>query len=320
MPPAARLIAVALLLVGPVAAGTLGDTLREAKVPLDAFSAAEIGRPITSYAIATGDPFLLAYYVDDGSGRLAAPLRILGYWRRTKQIRRGELSRVTALSQGATPAGCLGSALSIRESAGVVLLETHLSPSAGCLILLDSQLRLDSAFGGWIVAQLSPLHLLLRASEVHFLPVHPVRLQVLDLVTRSTEDIYPSLRDELRAQYSRLIRDRISPQWCMDHNAQCDPENFDVEITGAVASNERARVFGFRARFDATGFGESVTSRVPPQNVVYLFRHDGAHWRYHEFTDAEFQRRFGTSDLEQFILRTPEAAFPSSASPPAQDR
>src|SRR4051812_20840508 len=68
-------IAGVLLLCGKTGAEaeTLQDALRDANVPARQFPTAELERKITSYAISNNDPFLLAYYADDGSGRLRAP-------------------------------------------------------------------------------------------------------------------------------------------------------------------------------------------------------------------------------------------------------
>ena len=85
------------------------------------FPAAELERKITSYAISSDDPFLLAYYADDGSGLLRAPLHVIRYGRAKRELRRGEIS----------PDDCVGSALSIREAHGFIYIDTHENPSAG---------------------------------------------------------------------------------------------------------------------------------------------------------------------------------------------
>lgn len=101
-------------------AETLEDVLRAANLPVRQFSTSDLGAKITSYAISRGDPFLFAYYVDDGSGLLRPPLRLLRYDRATGNLLRADLRNATALFQGEIPLNCLGSALAIREYRGTI--------------------------------------------------------------------------------------------------------------------------------------------------------------------------------------------------------
>src|SRR3954462_8317376 len=93
----------------------LGDTLRAAKIPTEQFASSELNAKITSYAISTGDPFLLAYYQDNGSGRLQPPLHVIRYGRNAQELQRAAFETVEALFKGEIAMNCLGSALAIRE-------------------------------------------------------------------------------------------------------------------------------------------------------------------------------------------------------------
>src|ERR1035438_903174 len=90
---------------GSLAAETLGDTLRAANVPTQQFTASELGGKITSYAISKDDPFLLAYYTDDGSGLLQAELHVIRYGRTTGDLRRDDVRGSDALPQEEIRAG-----------------------------------------------------------------------------------------------------------------------------------------------------------------------------------------------------------------------
>ena len=70
------------------AAETLQDTLRTSSIPTQQFSAPELAGNVTSYAISTGNLFLLAYYIDNGSGLLYPPLHVIRYDRTTGDLRR----------------------------------------------------------------------------------------------------------------------------------------------------------------------------------------------------------------------------------------
>ena len=106
------------------AAETLQDTLRTAKIPTQQFPASELDGKLTSYAISNDDPFLLAYYIDDGSGLLQPPLHIIRYDRGTGELRRADLRDISALFQDEIPMGCLGSALNIREYRDTIYIGT----------------------------------------------------------------------------------------------------------------------------------------------------------------------------------------------------
>ena len=301
-----------LLLCGfrALAAETLGETLGAANVPTREFSGPELRQNITSYAIARGDPFLLAYYVDDGSGRLQPPLHVIRYSRGTEDLRRADLRDIAALFQGLVQMDCLGSALGVREYRDTFYIETHGGPSAGCVVVLSSALSIKAALSGWLLGLVGPDYAILRGSEIHFMSVTPLHVEVYDLKRNRTVEVYPLKEDGLRRQYSRsIIRAGISEKWCMENNAQCDPGNFDTEVKGGLAVNEAAKVFGFEAEFDAAGFGDGGQRQAPPRSVVYVFReHDGA-WQHREFEPAQLRGRFGVSSIQELVAQNPLAAF-----------
>ena len=276
-------------------AETLEDALREADVPAGLFQATELGVKITSYAVSKGDPFLLAYYVDDGSGLLHPPLRVIRFDRATKEARRADYRDITALFQGATfqgatPMDCLGSALNIREYRESIYIETHDNPSAGCVIVLSSRLAFKTALSGWLLGFIGNDSAILRESEIHFMPVHPLHIAVFDVKRNRAREVYPFKNDPERREFSRSIRRHISEKWCADHNAPCDPENFDADLQGSVMVNEAASAFGFRVQFDAQGFGESAEKQVEPRTVTYLFRKRGDGWDHQEYRGLQLER------------------------------
>jgi len=303
----------ALLLFLTVTAAPAGETLRSAlqaaNIPVEAFSSSELARPITSYAVSNDDPFLISYYVDDGSGMLKRPLYVVRYDLQTGDIRRGEVRTATALFQGSVPEDCLGSALSIREHDGRVFIDTHDTPSAGCVIVLSAKLGFETALSGGILGFIGPDCLILRGSEIHFMSVHPLHLTVLDLQRNRSTPIYPYAGDAQRRLFSDLIDSLMSDTWCRENNAQCDPDNFDVDISGAVVINEAARTFAFQARFDAAGFGDAALKRVPPRTVAYFFRERAGRWEHREFSEPRLRRLLAGATLTRFIAEHPSAAF-----------
>lgn len=292
-----------------LAAETLEDTLRTAKVPTQQFPASELGRKITSYAISDDDPFLLAYYVDDGSGLLQPPLRVIRYDRATGNLQRGDIGNASALFQGEIAMNCLGSALEIRECRDIIYVDTHYNPSAGCVIVLSSRLEFKAALSGWLLGFVGADGAILRRSEVHFMSVHPMHIAVFDVGRNQSTEIYPYKDDPQRRQYSRLIAPHISEEWCVENNAQCDPENFDTDLRGNVIVNENAKVFAFQAQFDAAGFGPRAEKQVPPLSVAYIFRERGGRWQHREFQQQQLQRLLGGISLDELIAQKPDLFF-----------
>lgn len=303
------------LAVGPgnLAAETLSDALRTADVPAQQFTAAELGRNITSYAIGGGGTYLLAYYTDDGSGTLQPPLHVIRYDRAKDDLRRADLRDAHALFQGAIPMDCLGSADAIREYRGVIYIDTHVNPSAGCVIVLNSELSLKAALSGWLIGLLGSDYAILRGSEVHFMSVHPMHIEVYDLKRNRLAEVYPYSGDPQRREFSRLIEPLISRKWCMEYYARCDPEIFDTNLKGNVAVNETSRAFGFEAQFDAAGFGETVLQQVPPRVAVYVFRERAGTWEHRQFEPGQFKRLFGGMSIEELVSRNPDLAFARAA-------
>jgi hypothetical protein len=302
------------------AAETLQDALigactlcaRATRVPTELFSESELAGPITSYAISSENPFLLAYYVDDGSGILKLPLHVIRYDRGTGDLRRADLRDINALFQWKLPLDCLGSALQILEHRDLIYIDTHGGPSAGCVIVLSSTLAFKEALSGWLVGLIGADYAIVRGSEIHFMSVHPMHIEVLDLKRNRSTEVYPYRDDPQRRQFSRLIEPHISEKWCVESNAQCDPENFDTDLQDKVIVNETARAFGFLAQFDPGGFGDAAEKQVAPRTVAYIFRERGGRWEHREFEGSQLQRLLGGTSFDELISKNPDFPFQSA--------
>ncbi len=302
--------------LGCLRAETLQDVLQNANVPTQRFAASELSAKITSYANSDDDPFLLAYYLDSGSNALLPPLRVIRYGRAAKDLRRAEFRDITALFQGVVSMNCLGSALEIREYHNTIFIDTHASPSAGCVIVLSSTLSFKAALSGWVLGLMGADYAILRQSEIHFMSVHPLHIGVFDVKQNRLIQVFPFEDDTQRRQYSDLIKPLVSEKWCMEFNAECNPENFNADPKGALAMNEAAKVFGFEAEFNAGGFGEAAEKQVPPRSVFYVFRERKGVWEHREFSADQFQSLSGGKSLQQVIAKDPDRAFaPISRAP-----
>ena len=295
--------------LGSLAAETLGDVLRAANVPMRQFTAPELSGAITSYAISKDDPFLLAYYTDDGSGYLRAPLHVIRYRRAAHNLRRADLRDMNAFSHGTIPMDDFGSAVRIREYHDTIYIETNLTPSAGYLIVHSSGLSFQTVLPDSLLGFLGADYAILLRGEIHFMSVHPMHIEVFDLKQKRLAEVYPYTNDTQRSEFSRLIEPHIVQDWCREHNAQCDPENFDTDLTGELALNEAAKVFGFEAEFDAAGFGDAAQKQVPMRTVAYIFRERGGTWEHREFQPSELRSLFGVMSIQELVDRKPDAAF-----------
>ena len=295
--------------LGSLAAETLGDALRVANVPARQFTASELAVEITSYAVSKDDPFLIAYYIDDGSGSLQAELHVIRYDRATGDLRRGDVRASGALPHGEIPLGCFGSVLRISEYLDTIYVETHVGPSAACAIVLSSGLSFQTVLPGLLEGFLGADYGILSRSEIHFMSVEPLHIEVFDLKRKQLVEVYPYKDDTQRRQFSRLIEPYIVPDWCREHNAACDPENFDTSLRGEVVLNEAAKVFGFEAEFDAAGFGDAAEKQVPTRTVAYVFRERGGIWEHREFQPGQLQSLFGVMSIQDLVGKKPNSAF-----------
>jgi hypothetical protein len=164
-------VTACVMLVRPSAGETLADAIRARGLTPSSQMLPNLDRHITSYAILqNADGFLIAYYVDDGSGALTEPLFVDRYdavghaWTSTK---------ITRADPKVADSWCLGSAVSIRASPHGYYLGTHLNPSAGCTIVLSRDLAVQAVLTGWMLAVLGDGTVVYQRSQVHFAP-HPL--------------------------------------------------------------------------------------------------------------------------------------------------
>ncbi|MEO8126595.1 MAG: hypothetical protein ABJF23_02670 [Bryobacteraceae bacterium] len=263
---------------------TLRDTLQAANIPAEQFSPSELPEHITSYAISKGDPFLLAYYVDKGRERLSQPLQVIRYNRTTNRLQRARLHNIKAIFAQGIEMDCLGSAMEIREHHGVIYIDTHYNPSAGCVIVLSSELVFQTALSGWLIGLVGSDYAIVQRSEVHFLSVHPLHIGVFDGKRNRVEEVYPVKNEPYRRQFSQLLHKHVSEKWCAENDAPCDRENFDTELRGKVVVDEAARSFALDVRFTAAGFGPAALKQVPPRTVSYTFHQRNGKWEHHAFS------------------------------------
>ncbi len=266
--------------VSTASAETLEEVLAKHAVPRSVVAARDRSKPITSYAASKGDsPFLLAYYDDDGSGLLKSPLHILRYDRSTGP-RRIDLAGTFGPFSGIMHelnSLCLGSALAIQQVAGFVYIDTHINPSAGCVLVLSFDLRFKAGLEGWMIGAVGRF-VILHGNEVHFADTHPSTVTVYDPQSDTLTEIYPVKDDPRRQKFSAALASRMpSEKWCREENKACDPTTFTSDIS-ELDVDEKGQRFSFTATLSPEGFGDKAEHEVDSVAVPYTFKMSGGKW------------------------------------------
>jgi hypothetical protein len=284
------LITMALLAAAPFRAETLANVLAANKIPVNLFPAIDLQQPITSYAVSAGNlPFLLAYYDDDHSGILPEVLHVIRYDGHPESLRRADLhgtddSLRAFLSGGVVKQvmkqvsnECMGSALAIAEEDGFITINTHINPSAGCILILKSDLSFSAGLWGWTLARIDG-NIILEGNTTHFAPTHPATLSIYDPRQKQLTQIYPSKTDAERQLFSAELQKHLpSIPWCRETNHRCDPEYFSTDI-GHITVSRQEHSFEFDAQMTSEGFGEKADQVVKPRTVHYTCTQKDGKW------------------------------------------
>ena len=300
------------------------DTLRHAlaakRLSLDEAKLANLEKKITSGAeLDDASQFVIAYYVDDGSGLLKPPISLDRY------DRKREAWTSTTLHDAQTKLGdmeidCFGSILSIKAAGARLFLDTHLSPSAGCLLVLSADLKVEAGLYGWMVGRLGEDKLIYHRSQVHFAPVHPAEIALYDLRTKRDVTLFPRKPDSpIRRGRTAQLKEfyKGNEEWCNKNDDPCDSENFDSALQGEVATNEAEAAVAFQISYEQIQLAQGdVQKPSGPKDVLYVYRcvNDEAKMEYREMLLEDARARFGTSKLQDLLQ--PEILQKIFAGPP----
>jgi len=253
---AARLafaVAFMALACSALAAETLREVLRAQKVPRAELPLPNLDKPITSYQILDdAKNFLIAYYVDSGSGMIDEPLVISRFDKAAQTWQTKELNRTTLQDDN-----CGGSAIGAQSVGNRIYLELHINPSASCTLVLSQDLAVQKVLAGWFLGAFADGRVVYHDSEIHFAPVHAAELSLFDPPTNKEYKIYPKKPfQSIRAAHIQKMLGFYghNPDWCNKHNNPCDPEWFDSDISGDVAINDKTDSLAFIVRFDNTSY------------------------------------------------------------------
>lgn len=277
---------------------TLREFLTQYEIPTSSLPAVALSQKVVPGGIARSNRYIFASWALSGAALRTWPLHVIRVNRQTRATKTGELR----LRTGDV---CAGSLVDVTLVDDFVLVATDINPSAQCLLVLDSSLQVRQTLYGFEPQEVEPGHIVMIESMIHFAPVHPERLQLVDLTNGKTSELYPPKDDALRAQLAARNEARMpAHEVCAQNNDPCDPKLFD-ETLGPFAADGRGR-FAMLVDHEAdhvTTSGEDQT--IAKQSVLYLYQHTGAGWQWCEspVTEAEADQfkapgsRFALDDM-----------------------
>jgi len=167
-------VLLAVLLIAPAC---LADTLRHLLVnqgiPLSSFQESELQENVEELMVSDAKSTVLTYWVLKDK-QLPSPLSFVIYDRPSGLVLRKDLQLSESNDCGRQPDG-----ISFIEE--FIVLSSSLTPSAECLQLFDKKLQLHSTLYGFGPVLVAPGQIVMIENMIHFAPVHPERLQLVDL-------------------------------------------------------------------------------------------------------------------------------------------
>jgi hypothetical protein len=306
----ARLLFVASFLVAGakgVSPQTLKETLAASKLPAADARLANLEKKITSGAqLDDADQFVIAYYLEDASGELNPPLFIDRYDKKSKEWQSAALPDAQTKGPSVDDV-CFGAILDIQSAGGRFLLETHINPSAGCLLVLSPDLKLEADLDGWLLGQLGGNLLVYRRSEVHFAAVHPAEIALYDLRSKRDAVIFPPktptpIREARTIQLREFFKSNEA--WCQKNDDSCDSESFDSDLQGPAVLSEADSAVALLISYEQIQLVEGELQKPSgPNDVLYVYRRldDPAKTEFREMLLSEAKTRFGDMPLQNLL-------------------
>ena len=252
------------------------------------------------------DEGLAAYYLTGWNGeQLPRSIWISRLNKRTGQWQRGLLPtlQVQVLY---TMTDCRGPINRFDKNAGHYYLGLDLTPSAGCILVLNQDLSVDNVLAGVIETFLPSGSLLYLGDMVHFADVHPETLWAYDPRKGVSTQLYPQSDDPFRAAFSARLAKAMNEQQCNTNNWGCDPSRFTSAIDLPIAVNDETGSFAFHVHLDPEGFvtyeEAQDSGHWDDDEYVYVYQLSPLRWR--EFSLYDLKPKFGTDSLKDLL--TPE--------------
>jgi len=307
----ASFLSLSLIYACAAAKTTCADTLKEAlaakNLPIAGAKLANLEKNITSGAeFDDANQFVIAYYLDSGSGLLSPPLFIDRFDRKSKEWKSGALPDPQPKPEDMNDA-CFGSIFDIQTAGGRLFIDTHINPSAGCLLVISPDFKVEASLFGWLVGRLGTDLLIYERSQPHFAPVHPTEIAVYDLRTKRDATIFPP-KEPTPVRLARVaqLREFYKPNeaWCSKNDDPCDPEFFDSDLQGPLVTSDADSALAFLISYKQIQMVQGdVQKPSGPRDILYVYRRvdDDAKVQSREMTLAEAKTRFGDVPLQNLL-------------------
>jgi hypothetical protein len=306
----AQVVPCSGVILGP-APNQLRAVLQAFCIPTSSEVPFNLDDPVQSAGYNTSEEFVLAYNRVSGSNAIEEPLRVVRLDKLKQTWSTAEFGEMTTEVLPGLAGSCLGAVGDVQKAGTLFYVGISLSPSAGCVAVLSSDLKVQAVLSGWLLAKFANGLVILAGSTRHFAPTHPLRLSLFNPADRSIKKIYPAENDPLRARYIQRLRTEIVPaDRCEGENCEIDPERFDDELAAygasspALAVNDETVSLAFVVQFNPIGFlsfGKTKDAVEWSEQVVFVCRplDDGVDCR--EFTPSEMQTRFGVTSIDALL-------------------
>lgn len=273
-----RWIAVAALFACsiPLRPETLQEFLNAHGISTRSLSSADLAQVVVPAGFAESPQWSVAAWSLPGTAVGTWPLHLIRVDRESGATVHGDI-------QIAADDACAGSLVDVQLVGQFTLLSTNISPSAECLLVVDASLRLRHTLYGFGAEEVEPGRIVLIEDMVHFAAVHPERMQLADLATGKTTELYPPKDDALRTQLARRNAAAMpSREVCVRMNDPCEANLFD-ETIGPLATDHQGR-FALVVEQEAE---HPLRDGEPPKTtaeqwVVYIYQHRGPRWTWCE--------------------------------------
>lgn len=187
---------------------------------------------------------------------------------------------------------CAGGLVGMADADDFTLALTHISPSAGCILVLNDKLERSMTLYGFAPHLLGHDQVLFTGNMNHFAPFHSEHLHITDLRRGTTTELYPPMDDDLRSKLARENADHMpSDKACMELNDPCEPEFFDEDILGVATGS--GSWFAMVVHHSASHVIAVNQPRVliASQYVLYIYEPIGDGWMYCETEIGETEAK-----------------------------
>ncbi len=255
---------------------------------------------------------MLAYNTVAPSGAIEHPLRIVRLDKLNQTWTGADFPNIETEILPNLKGQCLGSVGDLQKVGPRFYVGIELSPSAGCVAVVSTDLKLQVAISGGIIAKFPSGSVIVEGSTRHFAPTHPLRLSVFNPRDGSIKSIYPVENDPFRARYIQHLRTEISPaDRCEDENCELDPEQFDDELamlrgstSAPLTVNDETESLAFVVQFSPIGFIRLERVKDSPEwdeQAVFVYRFLDGTVNHREFAASEMPTRFGITSIDALL-------------------